>query len=329
VASAILAACTPSRSDEDARAEPVGPRADLVDHPSAQSSSVSPQTAKWRGLFRTPDHLPNTPAYFCKAKGQAMEVNLPHGKTLYCGCDFTARMQFDPESCGYQPHQQSHRSERVEWEHIVPVVTMMAHRPCATKKLCTDPDGKKYSGIKCCEEIDTKFRKMETDLQNIFPVVGELNGARANHGFGEIPGKRRLYGRCDFETDPERKIIEPALGIRGDIARAYLYMHHVYGDALPLTPAEQARFEAWHAQDPPDDCERSRSRAIARMQGAGNPLIEDNPPDEYGAVGSSAMGHPEPPVDDASNCSCGAEGAPRQNPAPSGNRHAPANGSGE
>jgi hypothetical protein len=106
-------------------------------------------------------------------------------------------------------------------------------------------------------------------------------------------------------------------------------MHHVYGDALPLTPAEQARFEAWHAQDPPDDWERSRNRAIARMQGAGNPLIEENPPDEDGAVGSSAMNHPEPPVDDPSNCSCGAEGAPRQNPAPSGNRHAPANGSGE
>ena len=160
-------------------------------------------------------------------------------------------------------------------------------------------------------------------------MVGELNGARANHEFGEVPEERRLYGQCDFETDPERKIIEPALGIRGDIARVYLYMHHVYGDALPLTPAQQALFEAWHAQDPPDDWERSRNRAIARMQGAGNPLIEENPPHEDGAVGESAVGGREPPANDPSNRNCGAEGAPGHDPAPSGNGQAPANGCGQ
>jgi endonuclease I len=222
VASVILAACNPSRSDENAQPEPVGPRADLLEHPSAQPSSISPQAAKWRGLFRTPDHLPNTPPYFCKAKGRAMQVNLPHGRTFYCGCEFTANMKFSADRCGYRPHQHSHRSERVEWEHVVPVVTMMAHRPCSTQELCTDEDGKKYTGIKCCEEIDTKFVKMETDLQNIFPVVGELNGARANHEFGEIPGEPRAFGKCDFETDRERKITEPPPSVRGDIARVYL-----------------------------------------------------------------------------------------------------------
>ncbi len=326
--STLLTACTPSRSDEDTQPEPVGPLADLVDHPSANSSAISPQAAKWRGLFRTPDHLPNTPPYFCKAKGRALEVNLPHGKTFYCGCDFTARMEFSPQGCGYRPHQQSHRSERVEWEHIVPVVTMMAHRPCATQELCTDAEGKKYSGIKCCEEIDTKFRKMETDLQNIFPVVGELNGARANHEFGDVPGEPRQYGKCDFETDPVRKIVEPSPNLRGDIARVYLYMHHVYGDALPLTPAQRSQFEAWNAEDPPDDWERSRNRAVARMQGAGNPLIEENPPHEDGAVGPAAES-PEVPPGNLGSCSCGAEATPGRDPSPSGNGRNPASGCGQ
>ena len=323
VVAVTVVACTPSHPNEDAQAEPVGPRADLVDTPSPHPSSISPQAAKWRGLFRTPDHLPNTPPIFCKAKGRALEVNLPHGKTIYCGCDFTADMKFSPDRCGFKPNQKSHRSERVEWEHIVPVVTMMEHRPCATEKLCTDSDGKKYAGIKCCEEMDTKFRKMETDLQNIFPVVGELNGARANHDFGEVPGEERKYGRCDFETDPERKIVEPRPSVRGDIARVYLYMHNVYGDALPLTPAQTSLFEAWHAQDPPDDWERTRNRAIAHMQGAGNPLIEENLQTD-----TSGAGTQEPPSDDPSSCGCGAEGAPSHVPSPSGCGQDPGSGCG-
>ena len=319
----LLTACTPSRPDEDAQGHALGPRADLVDHPSSQPSSIPPQTAKWRGLFNTPDHLPNTPPHFCKAKGRALEINLPHGETFYCGCDFTANMEFSRQRCGYQPHHQSHRSERVEWEHIVPVVTMMAHRRCASEKLCTDAEGKEYSGIKCCEEIDTKFRKMETDLQNLFPVVGELNGARANHDFGEVPGEQRAYGRCDFETDHERKVVEPPANVRGDIARVYLYMHNVYGDALPLTPAQQRLFAAWHAADPPDDWERSRNRAIARMQGAGNPLIEEDAGVGERTVDPSTQGPGKPPPEVPQSRSSAAQRARSQDPTPPGRGQSP------
>jgi endonuclease I len=65
-----------------------------------------------------------------------------------------------------------------------------------------------------------------------------------------------------------------ALDVRGDVARAYLYMHETYGSrALPLGEAELARFRAWHRADPPDAWERLRDGRITAIQGMGNPLV--------------------------------------------------------
>ena len=40
---------------------------------------------------------------------------------------------------------------------------------------------------------------MESDLHNLFPSIGEVNGDRSNYIFGEIPGESRVYGQCDIE----------------------------------------------------------------------------------------------------------------------------------
>jgi len=69
-------------------------------------------------------------------------------------------------------------------------------------------------------------------------------------------------------------VVEPPPSRRGDIARVYLYMHHVYGESVRLTEAEERRFEKWHAEDPPTEWERERNRRIARIQGTGNRLLE-------------------------------------------------------
>ena len=85
----------------------------------------------------------------------------------------------------------------MEWEHIVTVEQLIEHRPCFKQKPCTGPDGEAYGGAKCCDESDELYIKMVSDLQNLVPSVGELNGVRANLPFGEVPGERREFGACD------------------------------------------------------------------------------------------------------------------------------------
>ena len=67
---------------------------------------------------------------------------------------------------------------------------------------------------------------MQSDMHNLFPSIGEVNGDRSNFVFGEIDGEEREYGECDFEV--AERIAEPKKSIRGDIARSYFYMSHQY-----------------------------------------------------------------------------------------------------
>jgi deoxyribonuclease-1 len=115
---------------------------------------------------------------------------------------------------------------------------------------------------------------MEADLQNLVPAIGEVNGDRAHFRFGEVVGEPREYGACDFEVDRSGRVAEPRAALRGDIARAYLYMHYAYPGGLPLSATERRRFEQWHQADPPTQWERTRNRRIAAIQGGGNPLAE-------------------------------------------------------
>ena len=85
-------------------------------------------------------------------------------------------------------------------------------------------DGKKYKGRECCSKVSDAFRQMQSDMHNLFPTVGEVNGDRSNFVFGEIDGEEREYGQCDFEV--AERIAEPMKSIRGDIARSYFYMSH-------------------------------------------------------------------------------------------------------
>lgn len=67
---------------------------------------------------------------------------------------------------------------------------------------------------------------MESDLYNLVPAVGEINGLRSNYSFAMIPGEKREFGACDMEMK-DRKA-EPPPEVKGDIARTYYYMHWAY-----------------------------------------------------------------------------------------------------
>ena len=111
---------------------------------------------------------------------------------------------------------------------------------------------------------------MQSDMHNLFPTVGEVNGDRSNFVFGEIDGEKREYGKCDFEV--AERIAEPKKSIRGDIARSYFYMSHQYKMEIPDDYEELLR--GWHLSDPPDEWERNRNSLIEDVQGNRNPFID-------------------------------------------------------
>ncbi|MBA4502321.1 endonuclease [Marinobacterium marinum] len=190
--------------------------------------------------------------------------------TFYCGCSFDEqpvpakpnRTRLTPAaaSCGLQPRKNANRAGRIEWEHVVPAWEFGHQLQCWQE-----------GGRKGCRK-DPEFRRMEADLYNLVPAVGELNGDRSNFRFGMIAGEPRAYGACDFEVDFKQRVAEPPEQVRGDIARTYFYMEDRYG--LRISRKQRQLFEAWAKTDPVDLPELQRARRIEVIQGYANPFVE-------------------------------------------------------
>lgn len=190
--------------------------------------------------------------------------------TFYCGCDFNeqaipdkpGRTRLAPvaDSCGLQPRKNANRSARIEWEHVMPAWEFGHQLQCWQE-----------GGRKNCRK-DPVFKQMESDLYNLVPAVGELNGDRSNFRFGMIAGEPRAYGQCDFEVDFKARVAEPPEAVRGDIARTYFYMANRYG--VRIGRKQQQLFQAWSSLDPVDEAERARARRIEAIQGHPNPFVE-------------------------------------------------------
>lgn len=114
---------------------------------------------------------------------------------------------------------------------------------------------------------------MESDLHNLVPAIGEINGDRSNYSFAMLEGEVRRYGSCDFEVDFKARKVEPAPRIRGDIARTYFYMRKQYG--LKISKKQSQLFEAWSKLDPVDEWEVVRNNRIRAIQGNANAYIEN------------------------------------------------------
>jgi deoxyribonuclease-1 len=136
---------------------------------------------------------------------------------------------------------------------------------------CEKADGTAFKGRACCARVDRTFKRIEADLHNLTPAVGELNGDRSNSHYGLVAGERRDYGACNFEIGSKPKVTEPRDEVRGDAARIWLYMADTY--KIKLTTAQRDLFEAWSKADPVDQWERLRDRRIEAVQGNKNPYV--------------------------------------------------------
>ncbi len=71
--------------------------------------------------------------------------------------------------------------------------------PLLEKRLCCK-NGHCYKGRTCCREIDANFSRMEADLHNLVPEIGELLGT-IQFSFWDlpfiVPGQ---FGQCEFKN---------------------------------------------------------------------------------------------------------------------------------
>jgi deoxyribonuclease-1 len=170
------------------------------------------------------------------------EVYPNGGETLYCGQRFGAR------------HPKS-----INVEHVFPMGWVMRELKCGDRK--------------ACRRNSIRFNLIEADLHNLYPARKKINRDRSSYAFGIIKGERQEYGKCDFEIDRKKRRVEPREKVRGDIARAVLYMSDKYG--IELFKRQKKLMLEWHRADPPDDEEKRRNDVIEILQGNRNPYIDE------------------------------------------------------
>ena len=84
---------------------------------------------------------------------------------------------------------------------------------------------------------------MQSDMHNLVPAIGELNGLRSNYSFAMLPGEERRFGDCDMEIADGKA--EPPPTVRGDIARSYFYMDAAYPGRGVVSGKNRKLFEAF------------------------------------------------------------------------------------
>ena len=125
-----------------------------------------------------------------------------------------------------------------------------------------------------------------TDCHHLFASEKTINGIRDNKDFGEVSnGSSDKYGNSWNST-----YFEPRDEVKGDIARALMYMVVRYDDANELdlelvnhsTGSSDKNGELglletlvkWHYEDPVSEKEKNRNNVVQSYQGNRNPFID-------------------------------------------------------
>lgn len=211
---------------------------------------------------------------FSQAKKKLPLVFKDMQYTFYCDCPYQ-NQQVDIAACHYRPLKpQEERSYRLEWEHIVP-----AHAFGKSFKEwrdghpeCIDHKYKPYRGRKCAQKVSAEFNRMEADLYNLVPAIGETNRIRSNLEYGILGDSyKNIFGVCNFKTDGQT--VEPQENIRGIIARTYFYMNDSYKGRGVISQKNQKLFAAWDKMYPISEKEKIRAKRIESIQGNPNPFV--------------------------------------------------------
>ena len=147
-------------------------------------------------------------------------------------------------------------------EHVMPMAWVKKELKCGTRKQC--------------HERSSRFNQIEMDMHNLYPSDKGANHERLAYAFADIPGEKWWRDDCDLEIDKHKRLAEPREAVRGDIARAALYMEERWG--IPIYQRQRSLLLRWHQEDPPDSHERWRNDQIEAYQGNRNPWIDGQRP---------------------------------------------------
>lgn len=192
---------------------------------------------------------------------------------IYCGCKFSAGLNVD-KSCNYKAQQKGKRASKIEWEHIIPAENFgqnFKEWREGNKELCKD---KKWRE---CAKKNPEFARMEGDMYNLYPAVGEVNAIRSNFRYLELSTKDSdvevLKGCGDVAVNKADRSFMPASATKGELARVYLYFDAVY-DNYNLSSAQKQLFTAWSNQYPISGLECKRYFLIKAVQKSDNPILK-------------------------------------------------------
>ncbi|MCQ8228916.1 MULTISPECIES: deoxyribonuclease I [Pantoea] len=200
---------------------------------------------------------------FSQAKTYAAQINADAPADFYCGCKISWHGKKgvpDLNSCGYSVRKNANRAERIEWEHVMPAWEFGHQRQCWQN-----------GGRKSCSK-DADYRRIESDLHNLQPAIGEVNGDRNNFQYSQWNGGEQQYGQCSMKVDFKQKLAQPPERARGAIARTYFYMRDQYH--LRLSRQQTQLFTAWDKQYPVTTWECERDNRIAKVQGNHNSYVQ-------------------------------------------------------
>lgn len=127
-----------------------------------------------------------------------------------------------------------------------------------------------------CRNESEQYRRITSDLHNIVPADSRFELKRKNARFGEL-GDEVEKENCGFRRSFQ--LLQPPNEIKGDIARAILYMHDVY--KLPIMGSIDD-LKRWNQADLPSEEEIERNKRIGEIQGNENHFI--NTPDRANAL---------------------------------------------
>jgi deoxyribonuclease-1 len=199
---------------------------------------------------------------FQQVKKIAIKIHKNAPGSFYCGCKiiWSGKKGIpDLSTCGYKIRKNKNRATRIEWEHVVPAWEFGHDKKCW-----------KNGGRKTC--IKNKlYQKIEFDLHNLQPAIGEINGDRSNFRYGQLNNYTKKYGKCNIKIDFQKRIVEPPKRARGTIARTYFYMSKRY--KIKLSKIERNLFKTWDISFPVTKWECERENLIFQKQGNHNNYI--------------------------------------------------------
>lgn len=208
---------------------------------------------------------------FSEAKKIAPRIHQNHQVTIYCPCKYYGKT-IDLKSCGYEIYKDPKRAVRLEWEHVVPAEafgnSFTEWRDGSDQ--CIKKSGKRFKGRKCAE-TNQEFSRIESDLYNLWPAIGEMNGLRSNFSMAQISGDAQSFGSCKAKI--QNRKFEPMDIDKGVVARVYMYMDESYPNRGIISDKNKKLFDAWDKLYPANKWECERARIIESIQGNRNQIL--------------------------------------------------------